>query len=498
MEQLILLVALNIFISTALVILGTLTYHIFVVEKLTKEVRFQNRKINSIIKFLSQPTPEKDSNNLTDSLEKKENTIMSNPFATVVKDFDNISWLRNFVVSEEGQEEITTFSETLIEMMNSEEKYLAVCEKAQADHIPLTEDDVRTLVHIFKPAFAFAGPGHDLLHTLRDLLGTFALLNDPFMQNAAFSAELDAGILGGFHDVGSGLISRYQDTAFASGHCEIGAWFVFHSLINQVERNKLLLACYAINGHQHQTADKTLPNGYTRQHHVVELFFAPDDDKKASPIGVAVLMTRYADRQENLGAGTHFARHIVAMGDAQEAVGDTADYDGTSYWSMKGEALTTMFEPTIRVEWKWGVVPTLLEHALLVYGHSQFGAGAYSKHDRNFPVMITLMDENLSTVYGVRNVLFAEPDCENFDPAAARNDLKAILRRVNNSSSFPLAWMHIFKAWGELSETVQAKWQAAAHYMNEAYEKGLLLQLKFAKESPVFADLAKEIFETVI
>jgi len=408
--------------------------------------------------------------------------------------------LREFVISPEGQEEIRAFMEERLGLINDPVLYAEYCVRAQAawKAFPASwygEFCTRTATYRRE-----GSPGHDAAHWDREFLNVMAIRHDPTILKARYPVEIDTGTIGALgHDLGTTLIHRYTDRNYPMGHCEIGAWLVWH-LLGDLEENMRMLIWYAINGHQHYLKDTPITDGsYFRRHHVVEPIITYTDEKKTTindVVGIAPYMTRTADRMENLGS-THAIRHLLAQSDAQEQ-SNPVEWDGVKEVETKGgQAVVRMLQPEFRTIRSGSA--TLFDWIIGVYGHSTHGAAPYSTLDRHFPLVDYLIDRKLGQVYALLDLLDDGSIPARFSEKSTERRFKALLRRASNTPYLERSWKHLKAAWDTLDLVKKAKWSRVISHLDRTCQKGLLLVLEHATagETDDWIELAVKVYQEV-
>lgn len=396
-----------------------------------------------------------------------------------------------FFESPEGQQEITFFIENLRSEAENKEGYLEICRKADENLTELTDKKLEEIFEEFNELIENTSPGHDANHIRRDTLAGLALVtNDPFIKKAYSEADRQAAILGSvFHDVGTAVSKRYEDSARPNGHAEVGAYIFWKVSEGILDENVRKLAAYAITAHTHFLKPIAVkePQGYERQPYWYEIFY-PEADK---PCGLAPLLTRFSDRLDANGA-SFTIRTMLANADAVESGGQ--EFAGErGFFEINKESLLTLFLPFVRDEKP--KPSTVLEHVLM-FANSNFGNSVYSRDDHLFPVMGELMTERVRQTNELVKIVLTQPNIMKSSQPKAKEFIEKVMQEISGSRNFERSWKILSQVWDALSPKVQARWVKGFEYIRQSHKYWVeLLQNKVGGE---YREFAKTLAEKIL
>lgn len=428
---------------------------------------------------------------------RQESKAQMGPLSKEEKVFDvpgsSPDQIREFVHTEAGQDEIVSFVQSIRDEVGNRQGWEATCVEAEEAAKAFGPDTLSALLALLEPYIYQTPPGHDPNHKYRDMLSALALVNaDPYVASARFRSDVVAGLVAGsFHDIGTSIVARYQDTQWKVAHAEAGGWLVYQLAREILGEAGAKLSCYGVLTHTHylKPMDIKLPEGvFTRQVYWDETWV--EDGK---PVGLAYRITRFADRLDTNGASTHFPRHLLAQADASEEGG--MDLTGDQFFEIKGENILRLLKPAVFGGSGKDDPPTTLKH-ILNYAGSNFARSAYSLYDGNYPVMVDLLLSKVFTTRElVRIVTQAAPE-PSFSEVRTRALMKSVLRQISGSPFFERAWRLLRdKSWFALSAEEQARWQAGFEYVQKAYLDWLMEVASYAFRNEAYKPLVAELVE---
>lgn len=399
---------------------------------------------------------------------------------------EKISSLREFVTSPEGQEKIVSFIENLKSEVGNKEGWLSTCQKAEEESkgISITTETIDHINQIFKTFISQMPPGHDPGHFSRDLL-TSIVLFDSLKDKVAFQSEANAGLLGGaFHDIGTSIIPRYQDSKYGAGHGETGAYLFWQVSEGLLDENTRKLAAYSIASHTHylKPIEVQMPQGYKKDKYWDETW--TDENGKLN--GVSIQMTRRSDRTDTNGVTLMF-RNINARMDSAEEGGQ--DFVDGKFLEFNHDSLFQTINPIIRDPIP--SPPTTLEHVIR-FARSNDGKNPYSEKDYLFPAFQEILDFKLSQIDSLMNAInqpnnFIEENPEN------NKFVHNLLAHVSKASPerFEKAWENFQAIWSELSSEEKSRWYNGFKYAEAAY-KDILSFYENKTTNSEFSNIAKK------
>lgn len=360
----------------------------------------------------------------------------------------------------------------LLRKIGNREDYIRLVKRAQKNYSPLTTASLSILIEILSPFTNAGSPGHDFGHARRDLLSAFALATD---KNVATyqPAEVLAGIIAGaFHDIGTAITPRYQDSEWLGGHAEVGAWLFYELTDGILEKNLRLLIAYAIASHTHFLETVECADGSKRDPWYYELV-----EFEGKKYGWAVLACRFADRLD-INGSTCMPRHLLANADAIES--GNQDFSAGSFYDISRETIDLIVYPhpkTVEIQGK--KAPSSMQH-LLNFAKSNFGNSVYSRDDHLFPTMSRLVgykvaqatDLGLSFTPSIIEVMAAI-----FVPSLITKKVRSFFLRISRAPRFEESWAVLEKAFSKLSREDLARWSYLTDYMSYSYDR-LLMVLK--------------------
>lgn len=229
-----------------------------------------------------------------------------------------------------------------------------------------TLHDLRQLID---PAFHLltSDAGHAEGHRARDAMHAVFLAKDGEVSHGDAFLTVIGGTL---HDLGTGVVPRYDERNLAVRHAEVGALLVHHLLKAAGEGDYVAdLAAYAIAAHTHygKESEVTCRDGAVRK-------VTPYRDcyEDGSPMRF-VWGTRQADRLDCSGA-LFVGRHILTL------ERDHHDFTHGAFHEVKfGETWRLeLLSPEDRK--RAGNAPTMLEH-FRMFASSQSNTSVYGRHD---------------------------------------------------------------------------------------------------------------------
>lgn len=404
---------------------------------------------------------------------------------------EKINSLKEFTTSPEGQEKIVGFIENLKSELGNKEGWIATCQKAEEESngMPITPETIDQINHIFKTFISQMPPGHDPGHYSRDLL-TSIVLFDSLKNKVAFQSEANAGLLGGaFHDIGTSIIPRYQDSKYGAGHGETGAFLFWQISEGLLDENTRKLAAYSIASHTHylKPIEVQMPQGYKKDKYWDETW--TDENGKLN--GVSIQMTRRSDRSDTNGITLIF-RHINSRMDSIEEGGQ--DLSGGEWVNINHDALLQTLNPVVRDPIE--NPPTTLEHVLR-FARSNDGKNPYSEKDYLFPAFQEILNFKLSQIDSLLNAV-NQPD--NFIEENSENNkfIHDLFYQVSKSDSqrFEKAWENFQNIWTELSPESKSRWYNGLEYSKTAYNQILSFYQDKTNNSE-FSDIAQKTIDAL-
>jgi len=407
-------------------------------------------------------------------------------------DLGNLQQLREFVLSEEGQDEIESLGNLLRGELGSPEKWEKACREADGDGEILITEQLMAVEEALQVYIESTPPGHDPNHIRRDKIHASALSADPYVMSALYKADVNSGILGAsYHDIANAFVARYRDMELRGGHGEAGGWIFYRATEHILSERQRKLTAYNIYAHTHYTKPMPVkkPDGYLRQVYWYGVHEVEEGGVKR-PVGLGPLLTRFADRLDTNGF-THMVRHMLATSDAVESGEGGGDFTGEFFVGLNQEAVLALMIPEIR-NWKEDKLkPSTLEW-MQVFAGSNFGAGIYSRDDHKFPNMLRLMRYKVQEVDNlVKIVANTQANTLNFNELEARSLVKANLRQVSGSKFFDRAWLALRYSWESLSDEEKARWVNGFEWGRTSYVEYLQLckDLAAASTHPVAVNI---------
>jgi hypothetical protein len=395
--------------------------------------------------------------------------------------------LRDSLTKEETLQEISTFIEELREEVESNEKWLKICSKAEKETPESLSQMPQTIEKIFetlKPIIENTPPGHDYGHILRDTLAGITIANNKL--NTAYEVEKTAGIIAAMlHDVATAVFPRYKDTNSIVGHAEVGAWIAYNTFTN-LGKNLRKMVAYSIAAHTHYLKPIQVDN-YTRMPYLCEPFKEPETGKIA---WAAPTITRIADRID-LGGATHFARHLIAEADAILAGGGKNLVDN-NFYEINLEHLRELFE--INQENK-----TTLFGQVIAFSKSNFGQSVYSKNDFLFPVASDLFGIRALQIVDISNQMLSGNKV--FSSKGSKDSSETVEKvaywiSLSPANIFKPTWEILQNIWDGLDKKTQNAWCYGFRKIGEIYPIWLnTIHQKIEEHNPSFIDLASRIIE---
>ncbi|HOX96597.1 MAG TPA: hypothetical protein PLI45_04430 [Candidatus Woesebacteria bacterium] len=362
----------------------------------------------------------------------------------------------------------------LLRKIGNREDYIRLVKRAQKNYSPLNTASLSILIEVLSPFTNAGSPGHDFGHARRDLLAAFALATD---KNVATyqPAEVLAGIIAGaFHDIGTAITPRYQDSEWLGGHAEVGAWLFYELTDGILEKNLRLLIAYAITSHTHYLKTVECADGSKRDPWYYELV-----EVEGKKYGWAVLACRFADRLDTNGC-TLAPRHLLANADVAESP-DQHDFSGSEFYEINRKTIDVIVTPRkAMIDIGNGkTAPTAIQH-INNFANSNFGNSVYSRDDHLFPTMSRLMgykvaqatDLGLSFTPSIIVVMTAF-----FVPSLITKKVRSFFLRISRAPRFEESWAVLEKAFSKLSREDLARWSYLTDYMSYSYDR-LLMVLK--------------------
>lgn len=191
---------------------------------------------------------------------QKTNPIVLNIYKGEISPEDKtlIEQKRAYYASVEGDAGVFDSITFLREQVEPMEKWKETAEKAAGELTSLPPDIIEQLLVKFAPFIKSMPAGHSRGHFLRDSASFTALMQDPNMQQYR-KVEVIAGLFAGlFHDIGTAVVSRYDDSIRFSGHAEVGAYVFADVSKDLLPPNISKLAQLGIAAHTHYLKDLTV------------------------------------------------------------------------------------------------------------------------------------------------------------------------------------------------------------------------------------------------
>ena len=359
--------------------------------------------------------------------------------------------LRKKLLRRPFQVEIADWINQNLRPLEDRQKYLELCQK-EPSYIP----DTDTINKIFRHLNHFTTlgkPGHDTGHLLRDFLsGSVISGTDPYAAKA-YPNEKSAAFFGSaYHDLGNSITFRFQDYFWECGHAEIGAWLFYHLTAQFLPEQVRLLTAYAIAAHTHLLKPVETKVGFVRPVWVDHLFETPD----GHPVGVAIWITRFADRLDTNGV-TLLCRHMIATIEGSRQEG--RNFSGSNWYEINKESLSILMKPdTILI----GNAPSSLKH-LENFAKSAETITPYSQYDAKFPVMKELISYKVKqseTLIDIVKSQTGKPDFPKFRRFITKMSLSPIIKSTLND---------LETLWNELTPEEQSHWGPAFDYIEKSY-----------------------------
>jgi hypothetical protein len=378
---------------------------------------------------------------------------------------EKIASLREFTVSPEGQEKMTTFVDNLRSEIGHDNGWESVCRQAETelDQYPVTEAVLNRLNSAFSAFIDQMPPGHDRGHLSRDLLASLYLYHST-KNNIKYQSDAAAGLFAGiYHDIGTAIIPRYKDNQFGAGHAETSSYLFWQVSEGLIGKNTRKLVCYAIAAHTHYLNDihTNTPPSYTRQVYWDNL--RQDDDGKL--IGAAVHLARRSDRTDTNGVNLIF-RHINAHMDALQSGGQ--EFHGDQWVDINRDSLVKVLTPIIRDNPAKPL--TTLEH-VSNFAKSNNGQTPYSEKDYLFPHFRKILGLELSQfsefVASINSHYLTVPSDESEEQEVFKDFLYKVSK--SNPEHFQQSWSNFEKIWPDISQDDKQRWYKGLLYAKTAY-----------------------------
>ena len=382
---------------------------------------------------------------------------------------------KDFATTLEGQQKIVGYIEGLRDELENKDGWKKVCELADQEREKPNDELVSTIVERTKPYIDIMPPGHDKGHFTRDLMTALTVYNSTKL-NAKYQSDAFAGMIAGaFHDIGVGIIPRYNDRKFAAGHAEVGAW-LFNELTSDIlGENQRKLISYAIAAHSNyrKPFEAEFPEKYTK-----EIYFDEIWQEEGKLVGIAYKTARLADRSDTNGP-IFCLRHIMAHFDSKNE--SAKDFSGSNWFEINDESLRLILKPEIRQPIPRQ--PTSLEH-VINFKNSNYGNSVYSQDDFLFPIFGEILDFE---VEGFNDMTEAMNSDRRVD--FGLDKIESLFKRVSKTRDvdFGLMWNNFQKYWNYLTDDEKKKWQAGFNFCQRFYDD----LIEFHRKKNIETDLPK-------
>jgi len=401
----------------------------------------------------------------------------------------NLEVLAKFVQSDEGDHQIASFIDELVERAGSKEKYESLCKEADRidfkDGCKKLENLFDNFLDIFWPYVVVSPTGHGLSHLIQDALVAMAIHEDDidiFDNNEiVYVSDYWAGLIGGvLHDLGNAIVPRYADYQRRAGHAEVIAWRVYHLLEPYLSEPMRDLLGYVIAAHTHYTkpiviaGQGTDTNNVNGDYHRPVYWYEDFIPESGKWISVGVVMARAIDRMGTRGV-IHYGRHLLATADSVQSGIVGIDHTGKEKtFQVDKDALRIHLLPELgyhEIEGRDAKTPTVLQH-VLNYQRGDLGKNnnLYGRNDGYFGVYREMMvQKHTQTAKLIKAVVEKEPNMRNFNLMEAFTDIKNSLSMISRATTFNTAWETLFPLYQELDKEQIARWQNGSKVAMEEY-----------------------------
>lgn len=379
------------------------------------------------------------------------------------------SHLREYIISDEGQNKIVDFSEKIRLETGNKEGWKKTCDAADKENFDLDDNVLIKIVDKLRPYIDLMPPGHDPGHFRRDLI--HGIIVSDSVRNAGTNysqSDCSAGLLAGaFHDIGTSILPRYIDRELGVGHAEAGAWLFDELTKGLLGENLRKLTVYSILAHTNIQKEIKVnkPDGYIKKPYFDELF-----EENGKLIGLGYKIARMADRLDTNGS-IFSIRHIMAHFDKKEE--SNSDFSGGQWFEINEESLKLVLTPKINNPIP--KIPTTLEH-VLNFKKSNFGNSVYSKDDYRFPAefeqILIFEIDSFDQMVNLMNNASIEGQ-----PVIELNSIRELFKNISGSSNelFNPMWNIFENYWEKLNESEKQKWSVGFEFCKELYKTQLSL-----------------------